>query len=211
MSLINGDGFVPRSYNKNSIGKSLHVFDTAVKILKPDHFTLQRKDFLLSGTFVERTRFLLKKLQPLDTLSDGRKVSQGTTKPSFYHVEHSAFIRFLLNDIFGILFGPDKKNFTTISNIVSKKINSFGQPFKSFFKIDDMDTVPLHEDIWFVVGMPPASEVSEVCSGTQQVIKSNFQTVSLSLGELEGASSTAETIFLPLFFTGITGEETCLF
>ena len=154
-SLTHCNCLIFRINNKDSAWDPVHGPDPAKIVVKLYPFMLKFQSLLFGkqiyGSIIH---YIVKMVKTIYTLFNGMKICQHSTQPPVTHIKHFASISLFINRIPGLLFGTDKKNRFAVCDNLGYKIICCFKHANSFLEIDNINTVPCSEDVWFHFWIP---------------------------------------------------------
>ena len=153
--------------DKDCAGQLLHVLDAAEVLFKPFDLKIQLDDFLLRKQ-VECAVFLhLAELgKPVDPAAHCLEVCQHSAEPAGIDIVHADTFSLFADRVLGLLLRPDEKYRLSFGNDVANEIVGFLELLDGHLEIDDIDAVALSKDVGSHFGVPSASLVSEMHTGS---------------------------------------------
>ena len=89
-----------------------------------------------------------------EAVTDRREVGQHTTRPALDNVRHTYGSSLISDNLFSLFFGSHEKNFLALFSQVLHNFSGFVYFSNCFIKVNDMNTIALHEDIRSHSGIP---------------------------------------------------------
>ena len=102
-----------------------------------------------------------------DSFTYRGEVCKHTARPTFRNIRHVDCGNRLRNDVLGLLLRSDEQDAATALGDLLERGGGFIDLHHRFVKVDDVDSVFLHEDIRSHLGIPLSLEVAEVSAGLQ--------------------------------------------
>ena len=99
-------------------------------------------------------------------------VGKLVSRPALDHVGHAYALSFVGGNLFGLFFCGDEENLLALFCYLFESFGSFFELGGSLVKIENVDTIALHEDVGSHSGVPFALEVAEVATCFKELIKS---------------------------------------
>ncbi len=141
----------------------LHLLDTADILLKLLLLFLQEHDFLLGkGIKSAVLSHLLNLLETGNPGLDGLEVRQHTAEPALVDIVHTAALSLFLDGLLGLLLRAYEENGSALGNDVEDGVVGVVNHAYGLLQVDDVDAVPLREDVGSHLGVPPAGLMTEV-------------------------------------------------
>ena len=156
-------GFPTNIYHKDNIRITVHIADAAEKHIQP--VNLAR--FVQSFSFCENIELaavahLLEAIEFINTLTNGRPVSQCAAQPAVGDPGHTAAFGFGLNGVLSLALGAYKKYTAALSYKITDQGVGRLQPSERLFKINNVDFIALSEDIGRHFGVPALGTMPKV-------------------------------------------------
>ena len=93
------------------------------------------------------------------------EVGEHTARPTFYNVRHTDFGSFGSENFFRLFFGGDEEYLFARFGDLFQRSSCFVDFGDRFVKVDDVDTVTLHEDVRSHSRVPFSFQVAKVYAG----------------------------------------------
>src|SRR5207237_1440877 len=100
-----------------------------------------------------------------------RKVRQQASEPALVHEEHPAALRLLGNRVLRLPLRPDEEDRAPIGRQIVDELLRVAEQFCRLGQVDDVDAVPLTEDVFLHLRVPALGLVAEVDAGLQQILQ----------------------------------------
>src|SRR5207253_211405 len=108
--------------------------------------------------------------QPSEAALNGREVGEEAAQPALVDEEHRAALRFFGDDILRLPLGPDKENRPALSGKVADELLGLAKQLHRLAQVDDVDAVPLAEDVLLHLRVPALGLVAEMNAGFEQIL-----------------------------------------
>ncbi len=154
-------------------GQTVEVGDRAQSLLQLGALTRNLQTLAL-GEVVKSTVLghLVDGGHLLDGLADGGEVGEHAARPALDHVGHAYALCQLGDNLFGLFLGSHEEHFLAALGDALQGGGSLVELGGRLVKINNVDTVALHEDIGRHGGVPFAFEVAEVAACFKKLVKS---------------------------------------
>ena len=163
MRFLHTDPFFLGIYYKNTIRNSAHFLNPTKVSLQFLPFLLDLDDFFLRQYIkCAVLSHLLDSFQSVNSGLDRFKVGQHATQPSLIYIVHTTTLCFRFDCILSLLLCTHKEYRTSLGNNICNSIVSFINFSYGFLQINDMDTIPLREDIGRHLGVPSSCVMSKM-------------------------------------------------
>ena len=158
-------------YDKDCVGDSAHLLDTAKVLLQFLHLLAKSNDFLLGKHFKSTVLFhRLDLFESVDSALDGLEVGQHSAQPSLIYIEHTAALRLNLDGVLSLFLGSYKQDDSALCGDVEYRVIGLVNLAYGFLQVDDVDTVSLGIDVGSHFRVPSSRLMSEVNTGFQQLL-----------------------------------------
>ena len=132
------------------------------------------RDFLLGERVVPAVGdHGLEIAEPAEAALNGREVGEEAAEPALVDEEHPAALRFFRDDVLGLPLGADEQDRLAVRRQVRDELLGVAELLHRLVQIDDVDAVPLSEDVFLHLRVPPLRLVAEVHSGFEQILDRN--------------------------------------
>ena len=119
-------------------------------------------------------------MEALDPLRDGLEIREEATQPAQVHVGHVSPLGRLLDRVAGLLLGAHEHHGAAATRDARGEVLGVAQQTLGLLEVDDVDAVPLAEDVAPHLRVPAPGLVPEVDACREQVLDADlFQPVSL--------------------------------
>ena len=98
-------------------------------------------------------------------------------------VKHSAALRFLGDSFLRLALRAQKENVLALRGVLGNVARCVAEHFQGLLQIDNVDSVAFAENVFLHFRVPAARLVTEVHSGLQKLLHSNFDSQSTSSRE----------------------------
>src|SRR5690606_34857801 len=109
--------------------------------------------------------------QPCEAPLDGHEVGEQPAQPALVDVEHPAALRFFGDRVLGLALGPDEQDRAPLGGEVRCELFRLAEQLGGLTEIDDVDPVPLPEDVLLHLRVPALRLVSEMDPRLEQVLQ----------------------------------------
>src|SRR5450756_1317894 len=116
-----------------------------------------------------------------DPLVDGYEVGQRPPEPPLVDERHAAPLGMLEHRLLCLLLGANEQDAPSVGYGVANRVVSDAYHDQRLLQVDYVDVVPLGEDIWPHLGVPPAGLVTEMNSRLQEFLHGDYCPQNLSL------------------------------
>ena len=135
----------------------------------------QLQDFLLRQDVERAVLFhALKILQAADALLDRLIVRQHAAEPTLVDIEHLRLRRLFLHGVLRLLLRADEENALALFRQATKEVVRLVNLAHGLLQINDVDAVPLREDVLRHLRIPTAGLMSEMDTGLQKLFHRNY-------------------------------------
>ena len=107
--------------------------------------------------------------QPIDAPLDRHEIGQEPAEPALIHVEHSAALGFLGDHVLGLPFRAHEEDRASFGREFRHKLLGATKQLRGCSEVDDVNAVPLAEDIRLHLRVPPFGLVAEVHTSVQEI------------------------------------------
>jgi hypothetical protein len=101
---------------------------------------------------------------------DGGEVGEQATQPALVDVKHAAALRLFGNGVLRLTLGADEQHGAALAGEIGDEVERLAIETSRATKVDDVDAVPLAEDVGLHLRIPPFGLVAEVDAGLQEVL-----------------------------------------
>ena len=105
---------------------------------------------------------LLDILQATDALADRRQIGECAAQPALVYIKLAAGDRGFLDCFLRLLLASDEQNPAAASRHILEKLSRTLQLLHGLIQVDDVNLVPLLEDVWLHLRIPPLGLVTEM-------------------------------------------------
>ena len=135
----------------------------------------QLQDFLLRQDVKRAILFhALKILQAANALLDRLIVRQHAAEPTLVDIEHLSLRRLFLHSVLRLLLRADEENALALFRQAAKEVVRLVNLAHGLLQINDVDAVPLREDVLRHLRIPTAGLMSEMDTGLQKLFHRNY-------------------------------------
>jgi hypothetical protein len=120
--------------------------------------------------------------QPRQAALDRREVGEEPAEPALVHVEHAAALRFFGDRVLRLALGADEEHGAARGGDVGDEVGGLAIEPGGAAEVQDVNPVPLAEDVGLHLRVPTLRLVSEVDASLQQVFHGDRVQASSSPG-----------------------------
>ncbi len=167
---LDGDRLHVGVDDEQRVGEGSHVLDAGKVLFQLLALALVPGHFLLGKEVVlARAPHRLQFAEALDALLDRHEVGQQPPQPSLVDVVQCRAARRFLDHFLGLPLGAEEQNRLPLGSQLVHELNGLLEQLEALLQIDDVDAVPLPEDIFLHLRIPAFGLVAEVHPGFQQL------------------------------------------
>src|SRR5207244_7272527 len=96
-----------------------------------------------------------------------REVGEEPAEPALVDVVHPALLRFFGHDVLRLALGADEEDRLSVRGKIGQELFGFAEPLHRLVQIDDVDAVPLSENVFLHLRIPALRLVAEMYAGLQ--------------------------------------------
>ena len=165
--------------HEHCVRQLLHGLDTAVALLEIKDFLLHCGNFLLRKQ-IERAVLLhlVEVVQTVDRLLDGLEVGHHTAGPTHVDIVHSATGSLFLDGFRRLLLRTHKQQRSALFGQLADEVIRLVELFHGFLQVDNINTVPLRENVLLHFRVPSSGVVSEMNTCFKQLLDRDNRHVS---------------------------------
>src|SRR5690606_29872404 len=163
LSFCNRNAFFAWVNDVHNVRKTVHVTGSAEELDEASMFFLELDDFFLRKDFESSFFFhALDCFHAVNALLDRTEVRQKAAEPALVDVVLASAFRFFTDCILCLFFSSDEEHFAAFCTSLAHEVVCFLKFLDRLLKVDDVDAVTLHEDVFLHLRVPAACLVTEV-------------------------------------------------
>ena len=169
---VDRDLFLAGVDDEERIGQARHVANAFEVLLKLLLFLFDLRDFLLGERVVAAVGFhRLEVAQPREAPLDRREVGQQPAEPTLVHEEHPAPLCFFRHRVLCLPLGAHKQDRPPFGREIHRELFRVAEELRCLRQVDDVDPVPLAEDVCLHLRVPAFRLVTEMDSRFEQILQ----------------------------------------
>ncbi len=168
--LLHGDLVVANVDDEERVGQRIHVLDAADRLVELLDFAREVERFLLGhalGAVVGDD--LLHLLQALDRDLDRLEVGEHAAQPALVDERHPGALRLFDDRLAGLPLGSDHEDRAAVGRQLAHEARGVVELLERPLEIDDVDLVPMAEDVRCHLRIPEPGLVAEMNAGLQHL------------------------------------------
>src|SRR6185436_3970615 len=171
LSLGHRDPLLARIDDVHRRGQALHQLDPEEGLLELPALAVQPGRLLLRDALeLPRVAHVLEALQVIDRLADRREVRERAAQPPLVHVEHPAAGGLVGDGLLRLLLRADEQDRPPGGRQVAREPLRVPELLEGLLQVDDVDAVPLPEDVLRHLRVPALGLVAEVDPGLEEFL-----------------------------------------
>src|SRR5687767_10774899 len=212
--LVDRDLLLARVDDEDRVRQPRHVADALEVLEQLALLLLVPRDLLLRERVIAAVGdHRLEVPEPAEAALDRREVGEQSAEPALVDVVHAAALRFLGDDVLRLPLRSDEEERPAVCRKVGDERFSVPELLDRLVQIENVDSVPLSEDVLLHLRVPPFRLVAEMGSGLQQFLHRNpGQQIlrSLTFAELEALARASHTVLLAFLDARVGRQEAVL-
>ncbi len=172
--LVDRDLLLARVDHEQGVGQAAHMTDAFEVLLQLPLFLLELRDFLLRERLVAAVGLhRLEIPQARETALDRREVGEEPAQPPLIDEEHARALCFLGDRVLRLALRADEQHGAPVGGEVRDEFFGVPEQLRGFGEVDDVDPVPLAEDVRLHLRVPALGLVSEMDACLEQILQRN--------------------------------------
>src|SRR5579864_7067518 len=194
VGLGDGDVLLLRVDHEERIGQLVHVADALEVLRHPVVLALEAQPLLLRQRAVLVAQPRLDVLQALDRGAQGHEIRQRAAQPAVGDRELAAALRLFGDRLLRLPLGADEQDALALRREIAHEVRDLLEQLQGLLQVDDVDPVPLAEDVRLHLRVPAPGLVAEMNAGLQQLLHGDFYQARSPSSALAPAQSAAGPI-----------------